>query len=203
MQRGSEPVISFGQEIKQINCQNSLFSSTNSSSTSSVSDTATLTNLGNAFEKLSRGENRSFETSKEYAELADAELKSVRWKISNNSSNSFIINSDASSQSLATSCQEQRTREHWSQEEKKSQLNMLELKTAKLTTKFTITFTRKWYINSFKVRQLSGTVLSIENGRTKIQEMVSVNKEIWDYLMSHKIASTAEYLPVVMNVEVD
>lgn len=80
---------------------------------------------------------------------------------------------------------------------------MLELKTAKLTTKFTITFTRKWYINSFKVRQLSGTVLSIENGRTKIQEMVSVNKEIWDYLTSHKIASTAGYLPVVMNVEVD
>ena len=38
-------------------------------------------------------------------------------------------------------------------------------------------------------------------GGTKSKVMVSVSKEIWDYLLSHRIATTAEYLPGVINLE--
>ena len=66
-----EPVINFGQDIKKISWQKGLNNSSNSSSTSSVSSTATSVNSGNAFEKLSRGENHYFRIGKECADLVD------------------------------------------------------------------------------------------------------------------------------------
>ena len=39
--------------------------------------------------------------------------------------------------------------------------------------------------------------------RAKNEGMVSVSKEIWDYILSLKIGITAEYLPGAIHLEAD
>ena len=43
----------------------------------------------------------------------------------------------------------------------------------------------------------------VKMGSKKNQELVTIIKEIYDYLLLHKITITAEYLPRVLNGEAD
>ena len=71
LQGDSEPTISFDQDTKQINWYTSLFYTSNSSSTTSVSGFATSANSGYAFEILPGGENHSFRRGKGGTELVN------------------------------------------------------------------------------------------------------------------------------------
>ena len=84
--------------------------------------------------------------------------------------------------------------------EKISHINVMELKAATLTT-MTFTIAKKGI--SIQVRMDNMVALSylMKMRGTQIQELVTTSKEIWNYLLLHKITITVEYLPGVLNVE--
>ena len=91
---------------------------------------------------------------------------------------------------------------YWSREERKSHINVLELKPAKFPI---MTFTMP-HKSGISIHLPLDNIVAMScllkmGGGTKSKVMVSVSKEIWDYFLSHRIAITAEYLPGVINLE--
>ena len=87
--------------------------------------------------------------------------------------------------------------------ERKFHINVLELKAAKLAV---IPFTLKERdAISVHICMDNMTALShlMKMGGYKNQELTSISKEIWQYLMKPKVVITAKYLPGSMNVEAD
>ena len=59
-------------------------------------------------------------------------------------------------------------------------------------------------INSLENRQYSSIdILEKDGGGTHSRALTDLSKQIWEYLLSHKITITVEYLPGVLNVEAD
>ena len=88
------------------------------------------------------------------------------------------------------SCQGQITGTPRFQEKTKSHINALELKASKLAIMI--------YMDSMVALSYLEKM-----GSKKNQELVTIIKEIYDYLLLHKITITAEYLPRVLNGEAD
>ena len=87
----------------------------------------------------------------------------------------------------------------WAKEEKHFHINVLEL----LGSKFTIlTFTK--YLSHFTIHiQVDNKVALaylLEMGGTRSRQLLRISKSIWNYLLSHQITITAEYLPSRLNV---
>ena len=79
----------------------------------------------------------------------------------------------------------------------------MELKVATLaTTTFTIT-KKKGISIQVRVDNMAALSYLMKMRGIQIQELVTISKEIWNYLMLHKITITVEYLPGMLNVEAD
>lgn len=58
-------------------------------------------------------------------------------------------------------------------------------------------------INPYTVRQYGSTKMPYKDGVTQNQTMVTMSKEIWNFLLKGRISITAEYLPGKLNVLAD
>ena len=77
----------------------------------------------------------------------------------------------------------------WSQEEWKAHINILELKAVHLAI---LTFTKFKIVHRIHVH--------MDNKVAHSKDILGHSKQIWHYLQSKKITSTAEYLPGHLNV---
>ena len=91
---------------------------------------------------------------------------------------------------------------NWSRKKWKSHVNVLELKAANLAIMMFIMPQKNSISIHLRLDNIVVLFYLLKMGwGTKSQEMVSVSKNIWDYLLSRKIAiTTAEYLLQLMNV---
>ena len=116
----------------------------------------------------------------------------------------IIISSDASLQGWGVSCHGLTTGGPWYMEERKSYINVLEVKAAKFAI-MSFTLNERDAI-SVHIRMDNMTALSYlmkMGGRcTKNQKLTAISKKIWQYLLKRKITIT-EYLPGSMNVQAD
>jgi len=85
----------------------------------------------------------------------------------------------------------------WSHLEKSDHINVLELKAAKFAI---LTFTRWFQSTQCSYTNVVALTYLLKMGGTKNEEMTVLSKEIWEYLLAHKITITAEYLPGKLNV---
>ena len=76
------------------------------------------------------------------------------------------------------------------------------IKSSKIST-FDLQQTKIFEGSSFLNRKRHCTTLVCENWGTRIQKLLKLSKEIWQYLLKHQIAITAKYLPSSLNVETD
>ena len=112
------------------------------------------------------------------------------------------ISTDASTKGWVATCQGISTGGPWSEEEQKAHINILELKAVHLAI---LTFAK--IPNSSEDTCPDGQQNSFElpgkDGGTHNKDPLGLSKQIWDYLHSKKITTTAEYLPVHLNVTAD
>ena len=108
----------------------------------------------------------------------------------------LIISSDASNQDWEASCQDQITWFPWSQEEKKSYINVLELKAAKLVT-MTLTITKKGISIHVKTDNMVALSYLMKMGDTK---KIEINHRQQRNL-GLPLIGIAQHLPEVLNVE--
>ena len=90
----------------------------------------------------------------------------------------------------------------WSKEEKHFHINVLEL----LALKFAIlTFTKNLSHLTIHVQVDNKVALAylLKMGGTRSPQLLKISKSIWNYLLSHQITITAEYLPSRLNVRAD
>ena len=80
----------------------------------------------------------------------------------------------------------------WSYQERTKDVNVLESITVKLVI---LTFTRGKPVTAIHLQIDNMTALYnlVKMGGTRSQKLLQVAKEIWDYLLSNRIAVTAEY----------
>ena len=90
----------------------------------------------------------------------------------------------------------------WSEEERSLHINVLELLAIHLTLIF-VHQREKVESHTLPDRQQGNLVLLFENEGNKERNMIRLSKEIWHYLVNHNMATTAEYLPSVMNTVAD
>lgn len=138
MQRASREVTSNGQGTKKTNKAVIVHSSSSSSSTSAVQGFTTATNSGYDFQIFSRGAVESIKIGKGIATWVYTKSQSVHWEVLNFSPIAqLILNSDTSCKGWegkwGASHQGQTTRGPYFQEERKSNINVLEIKAPKLT----------------------------------------------------------------------
>ena len=115
----------------------------------------------------------------------------------------IIISSDASLKGCGASCHSLATGRPWSVEERKFRINILEFKAAKLAI---MSFTLKERdAISVHICMDNMTTLSYltKMGSTKNQELTTISKEIWQYLLKRKIRIITEYLLGSMNEEAE
>ena len=95
----------------------------------------------------------------------------------------------------------QQTGGPWSQEEKMTHIDILELKTVHLGI---LTFTKFKIAQRIHVQMDNKVALSylVRWGNLN-DDLLSLSKQIWDYLLSKKIAVIAEYLLGNLNVTAD
>ena len=88
-------------------------------------------------------------------------------------------------------------------EESALHINILELKAVKLAI---LAFTKnRVNLNSIHIQMDNMVALTylVKMGGTSDQTLVSLSKQIWNYLISKQITLTAEHLPGILNVEAD
>ena len=115
----------------------------------------------------------------------------------------LIISTDASKQGWGAACKGYQTGGQWSAGEKTLHINILELKAVKLALycfhhMFPSIKSIHWRIDNI----VALTYLK-KMGGTHSRALTDLSKQIWEYLLSHKITITVEYLPGVLNVEAD
>ena len=112
------------------------------------------------------------------------------------------MQTDASKKGWVAGSQRIRTGGLWSRKEQQYNINLLEL----LAIKFALlTFSKMMNFKSVHIQVDNQIALSylLKMGGTKSQELLSVSKEIWDYLFKYQIMITAEYLPGCLNHQAD
>ena len=105
-------------------------------------------------------------------------------------------------QRLGAYCKGFSTGGKWSKEEKLFHINILEL----LELKFAIlTFTKNLSHLTIHVQVDNKVALAylLNVGGTRNPQLLKISKSIWNYLLSHQITITAEYLPSRLNVRAD
>ena len=114
----------------------------------------------------------------------------------------ILVQTDGSKEGWGAVCQGIRTGGLWSKKEQEYHINLLAL----LAIKFSLlTFSKMMNFKSLTIQVDNQTALSyvLKMGRTKIQELLRVSKEIWEYLLKHQIMIAAEYFPVCLNHQAD
>ena len=114
----------------------------------------------------------------------------------------LIIQTDASKTGWGAVCQGNTTEGIWSYQERSKHINILELIAVKLAI---LTFTKGKSVTAIHLQIDNMTALSylVKMGETHSPELLQVAKEIWDYLLAHGIAVTAEFLPISLNIQAD
>ncbi|XP_057296294.1 uncharacterized protein LOC130625258 [Hydractinia symbiolongicarpus] len=158
---------------------------------------------------------QSLKVSKSYATLVHLKRESLeellRWvnnlKLYNGRSlmqpqAQSLLQTDASLKGWGAVCQGTRTGGMWSQTEQILHINVLELLAIKLAL---LSFHKMKQFASVHIQADNMTALSylLKMGGTKNLTMIKIAKEIWDFLLLHKITITAEYLPGCLNIKAD
>ena len=115
----------------------------------------------------------------------------------------MMIQTDASKIGWGAACQGEKTRGVWSEQEQKLHINILELLAVKLAL---LSFTKNETVNSFQIDNTTAIRYLAKmggGGGTKSVKLVSLSKEIWEYLLDRGITITTENLPSAMNVIAD
>ena len=115
----------------------------------------------------------------------------------------LIITSDASLQGWGAACQGQTTGGPWTAEEQKHQINILELKAAKLAILTFIRMHSEVKSIDLQMDNIMGLSYIVKMGVTHNKVSSDISKEIWDFLLLQEITITVEYLPGVLNQETD
>ena len=114
----------------------------------------------------------------------------------------IVIQMDASKTGWGPSCQGLTTRGVWSKQERSFHINVLELLAVKLAL-LSFTKNRKVTAIHFQIDNTTALRYLTKMGGVKPLEMIKLNKEIWDYLLSRGITITTEYLPSKLNITAD
>ena len=114
----------------------------------------------------------------------------------------MAIQMDASKTGWGASCQGLTTRGVWSKPETSLHVNMLELLAVK-SAPLSFTKNRKVTAIHFQIENTTALKYLTKMGGVKSLEMIKLSKDIWDYLLSHGITITTEYLPSKLNIIAD
>ena len=90
----------------------------------------------------------------------------------------------------------------WSKQERSLHINVLELLAVKLAG---LSFTKNREVKATHFQIDNATALRYFRKMRSVMslEMIKLSKEIWDYLLSHGITITTEYLPTKLNIIAD
>jgi hypothetical protein len=114
----------------------------------------------------------------------------------------LVIESDACLTGWGATCNDQTIRGHWTLEERKEQINTLELRAILLTVKAWLREKRNIHVH-FRADNVTAVAHINKMGGTRSKTLTEVAKEIWDFCLERKILISAEHLPGVLNVEAD
>ncbi|XP_057302862.1 uncharacterized protein LOC130637025 [Hydractinia symbiolongicarpus] len=164
---------------------------------------------------LQQQQIQSLKVSKSYATLVHLRRKSLEellWWVNNltlyngrsliQPQTQFLLQTDAFLNGWGAVCQGNRTGGMWSLTEQILHINALELLAIKLAL---LSFHKTKQFASVHIQTDNMTALSylLKMGGTKNLTMIKIAKEIWDFLLLHKIMITAKYLPGCLNIKAD
>ena len=114
----------------------------------------------------------------------------------------IIISTDASLEGWGAACLNQKAGGKWTLEDQGQHINILEMLAIQRGIE---TFTRIHKVSSIhmKVDNISALSYLIKMGGKTNQTMNLITKQIWDYLLKHKISCSGEYIPSKLNTTAD
>ena len=114
----------------------------------------------------------------------------------------MIIQTDVSTKGSRTYCRGVSAGRKWSKEEKHFYINVLKLLALKFAN---LTFTKNLSDLTIHVQVDNEVTLAylLKMGGARNQQILKISKSILNYLLSHQITITAEYLPNKLNVSAD
>ena len=126
-------------------------------------------------------------------------LETLQWEKNSAMRTPYDYSDRCLNKRLGEYCKGLSTGREWSKEGKCFHINVLEL----LTLKFVIlTFTKNLSHLTIHVQVDNKVALAypLKMGGTRNPQLLKISKSIWNYVLSHQITISAEYLPNRLNV---
>ena len=132
----------------------------------------------------------------------DREPAVLQWPNLFQLNSQVIIQTDTSLTGWEAVCNGVQTSGKWSEEERTLHINVLELLAIKLAL-LSFTMGEKVKAIHYQIEDKVALSYLLKMEGTKNEHVIRLSKEIWYYLLNHKMAITAEILPSVLNTVAD
>ena len=132
----------------------------------------------------------------------DREPAVLQWSNLFQLNSQVIIQTDTSLTGWEAVCNGVQTSGKWSEEERTLHINVLELLAIKLAL-LSFTMGEKVKAIHYQIEDKVALSYLLKMEGTKNEHVIRLSKEIWYYLLNHKMAITAEILPSVLNTVAD